>query len=340
MNETDEAFVLLSINKAGSWNEFKQSISQWELNPLIFTYADRNGNIGVAETGTNSPRSSFNPDAGFITDSRLPGRADMLLSGMDTRDMRSIKRMQSDIYSIEGVEWKALIAAYASNGSQLYPILEKWDGLMKAGSGGAAAYAQFIITLAKVVLEPKLGEELFIRFSHFDWLIRDGLIGLFQGNRLTADEKKAYLDTALENAGTSLGEMLGSNQTTWSWGALHSLTFRHILGRNSLLSQSLNRGPFPLGGNGSTLFENGAGLDGSHEVQRAALARLIMDTGSPDNSTAMLAPGQSGHALDEHYRDQIQLFLGDMVHATLMDTAKIRRSGWKRLLLQPEYPVR
>jgi penicillin amidase len=215
-------------------------------------------------------------------------------------------------------------------------LLAEWDGRMKTGSEAAPLYAAFISELAGQILLDDLGETLFNMTVAMDQMVIGGLLKMLQSSLYTAESRKASLRSALQAAMETLSAHFGENPGSWSWGGMHQMDFVHLLGGNPLLRQSLNRGPFQLGGDGSTLSATGYRLTPPYAIRSANTARIVLHTGNPDNSAVLLAPGQSGHALDEHYRDQIQLYLNDMYHATLMDTAKIRVSGWKKLRLMPE----
>ncbi len=69
---------------------------------------------------------------------------------------------------------------------------------------------------------------------------------------------------ALRRTVAYLRDRLGPAQPpdfeAWAWGRLHTITFAHIAGRVPELSRHLNRGPYPLGGDGNTLWATGNGL--------------------------------------------------------------------------------
>ena len=61
------------------------------------------------------------------------------------------------------------------------------------------------------------------------------------------------LARALTLAVDELEAQLGADWKKWSWGRLHQLTFHHILGSQALLAGAFNLGPFPYGGDGTTI---------------------------------------------------------------------------------------
>jgi len=382
-NPCDEAAIILELNRADSWGNFRGTLSSYNLFPLRFLYGDRWGNIGIQDAGSFHKNQQFlpenpadrageqltpfsgllsitNPPAGYCTDKAetgkmidpaalhspstgglLPCRASRLLEGRDGIDIRQMKTIQSDNYTDDGIFWRGILTSSEIPGNdphieQAIEILTDWDGRMKTGSSAAALYSAFITELARQLLLPDLGDTLFDLLAAMDSVMLDGISALFQSNVYSHKERQAIIGSSLKTAMAALSEEYGQNSGGWSWGAMHQMDFKHILGGHSLLKQSLNLGPFQIGGDGSTLIGTGYSLADPYHSNCANTARMVLDTSHPDNSVTVLAPGQSGHALDEHYRDQIQLYLGDMYHATLMDTSKIRKTGWKQLNLQPD----
>lgn len=60
--KSDETLGILRIMKARTWNEFTNGTNIWNTPALNFTYADRNGNMGVAPSGYTPIRGEGNPN--------------------------------------------------------------------------------------------------------------------------------------------------------------------------------------------------------------------------------------------------------------------------------------
>ena len=121
----------------------------------------------------------------------------------------------------------------------------------------------------------------------------------------------------------------------WSWGELHTITFRHPLGQHPFLAKAFNLGPFHLGGSGTTANGSRYSTSNPFNVTWGTSARMIVDLSNLDNSISVIPTGQSGQPLDEHYRDQLHLYMGNLYHPNLTDTLRIRQSGWNLLRLRP-----
>ena len=92
----------------------------------------------------------------------------------------------------------------------------------------------------------------------------------------------------------------------WAWGRLHMVTFGHIAGRVPALAGHFNRGPYPVGGDGNTIFATGGGL--TVEASAAVVGppfRFIADLSDLSRCYGLLAPGNSGRPDSPHYDDQI-----------------------------------
>ena len=115
---------------------------------------------------------------------------------------------------------------------------------------------------------------------------------------------------ALRRTFNYLAERLGPAQPprygNWAWGRLHMVTFAHIAGRVPALAGHFNRGPYPVGGDGNTIFATGGGL--TVEASAAVVGppfRFIADLSDLSRCYGLLAPGNSGRPDSPHYDDQI-----------------------------------
>jgi penicillin amidase len=108
------------------------------------------------------------------------------------------------------------------------------------------------------------------------------------------------------------------------------------MGKHPLLSKIFNLGPFHVGGSGTTVLCTGYDLSDPFSVLWGASARIIIDLNNPNNTISVIPTGQSGQPLDIHYHDQLRLYLNNLYHPNLLDTAKVINSGWNCLYLRPE----
>ena len=112
---------------------------------------------------------------------------------------------------------------------------------------------------------------------------------------------------------------------------INAFRFQHSLGEVPLL-KFLNRGPYPLGGDSSTVRLSSSS---SHEKNLGVSYRQIIDLSDFRNSVSVLSSGESGHFLDRFYDDQISLWLEGQYHPMLFDPADIGEKGAGILILNP-----
>ena len=70
------------------------------------------------------------------------------------------------------------------------------------------------------------------------------------------ERRDDVLKMALQQSVEFLKQELGSQMKDWKWGKLHQLTFGHVLGEQKPLDRIFNIGPFPIGGDGNTIWSS------------------------------------------------------------------------------------
>ena len=95
---------------------------------------------------------------------------------------------------------------------------------------------------------------------------------------------------------------------TWKYGQLHSITLEHLFSSSKLLSPIVTHGPFPHGGNNTTLNNGSWSFNDPFKQTLGASVRVISDM--RDSMMYFVLPGGvSGEPLSSHYSDQVQLWL-------------------------------
>ncbi len=106
------------------------------------------------------------------------------------------------------------------------------------------------------------------------------------------------------------------------------------MGSARFLRGFFNRGPFPIGGDGTTPLQTRhaphlpLGL-----VQITPAYRQIFEVGAWDRGEAVSTGGQSGHPLSDHYDDQITMFREGVYHTTPWSRAAVEESTVYRMRL-------
>ncbi len=141
---------------------------------------------------------------------------------------------------------------------------------------------------------------------------------------------------ALRETVDFLQSEMGPEIDDWAWGKLHTLTYGHVMGQVKPLDRLFNRGPYPIGGDGTSIWAtHAAWQDLRSEVIVGPPFRFIADLGDLRNSLGLLVPGQSGQPGSKHYDDQIQAWFTGEYHPMLYDREDVEAGAEAVLRLTP-----
>ena len=152
------------------------------------------------------------------------------------------------------------------------------------------------------------------------------------GRRRTKEE---LIETALTLAVHRMRRDVNPTPRKWAWGRIHQIRYSHTLGSAPILGWLFNRGPYPVGGDGTTpnqtafMPELPPGL-----VQVQASYRQILDVGNWDAALSVTASGQSGHPVSRNYADQIPMWLEGAYHKMPWSRPAVEAETRHRLILR------
>ncbi|GAB3068383.1 penicillin acylase family protein [Intrasporangium mesophilum] len=204
--------------------------------------------------------------------------------------------------------------------AQAQRLLSGWDGNQPNDKSRDSASAAYYNAVWKHLLEYTFDElppeiapdggsrwmiviEQLLKDPKNDWWDDKTTPGVTEG----AGE---ILKRALVEARLDLARELGKVPSSWRWGRLHQLNLKHpVMGTDSvptLVQDIFNRGGIELGGGNSIVNANAwnASLPG-YDVTAGPSMRMVVDLSDFDHSTWVNSTGQSGHAYDDNYSDQI-----------------------------------
>ncbi len=294
--------------------------------------------------------------ADFVTGDRAE-RIGELIAAAGSMDVATCRAMQLDQVSVSGRRTAAALWGLASPDpavDEALRLLEGWDGTLGSDSPQAAVYEVFGITLARRLLRPRLGDltELYTGHGITPVLAESSMMGercrewldatlLDPTSRWWAtpdgQTREGHILAAMADTVTTLTRRFGADPVRWRWGRLHTLTLRHILASRPPLDRLLNRGPYPMGGDGDTLWNaqvtrHDPGADG---VMIGPPFRYIADLADLGQSRGQLMPGQSGQVGSPHYADGIGSWLRGDHHPMLLDRAAVEGNAEARFVLVP-----
>jgi penicillin amidase len=254
------------------------------------------------------------------------------------------------------------------NRAKVEPVVEKfrrWDGSLTVDSSLAAIYQTYIRNLIRVIISPILSTnhgidgknaqiDLISRYMGqgptpviqefsvsgelwLSWLIH--ILSDPSNTNILNDlhyKPDQLMIEVLDKTILEMEKSLGSDHSNWSWGKLHQLTYEHNLGQSALLADLFNRGPYPVGGDQTTIW---ATTSNYHDLGSASMIgppyRMIVDLNQLDNSVSILSPGQSGNPSSVHYDDQIDGWKKGGYHPMLYKREHIEKESIHRLRLIP-----
>ncbi|MCB9555041.1 MAG: penicillin acylase family protein [Deltaproteobacteria bacterium] len=246
------------------------------------------------------------------------------LNGRDDWDIDACLELQMDLTSIpwRQIRETVLSTAITDGDAKLaMALLSAWHGRVEADSAGAAIFELFLHELTRRIAASKapnttnlaLGGSVhrfspftnlaMQRFGHTSRLLQRQPPGWF------ANGWAEQIEQSLAFAVAQLQQKLGSDASRWRWGALRPLTLKHPLSDLGPLAAAFNLGPFPWGGDTSTLnMATSEPLDCTVNPIVIATLRFVAEVGAPDQTRATLHAGQSGNPLSPHYDDMLPLW--------------------------------
>ncbi len=322
--------------------------------PYNFLPSTKNPDKGFIATANNSVKSnnSSYSIAGIWDHPSRIQRINQLLSEKKKFSIMDFKKIQADVFSFFAKDCLKHIVPLLMQTSfkdtlenNLAKKLSEWNCQMKAGSSEAVLFELLTKKLMANIFKDEMGDSLYSDYLKFPPLPLRAL------TRILGEEKSSWFDNvttknivetkkeivikSYHQAVISLRKRFGDDVSKWSWGELHRLTFKHPLGKYPFMGRTFNLGPFPVDGSSTTVNCMMYRLGKNFDVMFGPSVRLIFDLANMDNSISVIPTGESGQPLDEHYRDQLQLYLGNLYHSDLFDTTKIIQADWDILKLQP-----
>lgn len=295
----------------------------------------------------------------FCTGERAERIVDLLNSRkqVDLAFFRQMHRDQvsSTMRTVAG--YLGQLAVNETELAQVVTLVRRWNGRLTADNPAAAVCEISGRLVMQTILEHRLGD-LAARalgkgptpalqeaslFSHrtWEWLLHiltlphSDWFDLGHGEQRD-DVLRMALRRTVAYLRYHLGPAQGPEFAAWAWGRLHTITFGHLAGRVPALSRHLNRGPYPVGGDGSTLWATGNGL--TPEASTAVVGppfRFIADLGDLNHCWGLLAPGNSGRPNSAHYDDQIAAWFEGDYHPMLYARDDIEHDATAKLSLRP-----
>jgi penicillin amidase len=151
-------------------------------------------------------------------------------------------------------------------------------------------------------------------------MLKENNSGFFDNkNTSNIEMRDEIIRKSLSDALDELEKNFGDNIADWQWGNLHKVTFNHFFsGENKMVDKTINIGPFPIGGDGTTIFNTEypfyslknekQNLENKFKNVLGPSMRFIYDFSNENECLFILPTGESGHPLSPHYKDMTNLW--------------------------------
>ena len=189
--------------------------------------------------------------------------------------------------------------------------LRAWDGRMTADAVAPHLYSRLRLELAQAIGSDEAAQAGLpaspLATSDVLRLLAGGMKESWWDDSRTdaVEDRAAIVSRALDQ--------LDRDAIDEPWGEVHRVTFRHPLAEVPVagrwLGRAWGRGPYPVGGDGTTINASYWSPRSPFETVGVSAARLVVDVGSWDDTILVLPAGQSGRAWSGHYSDQLAAWL-------------------------------
>lgn len=155
------------------------------------------------------------------------------------------------------------------------------------------------------------------------------------------ESRDDILSQATHHARNEMTRLQGKQTDNWAWGRLHALTLTDAtFGTSGIgpIEALVNRGPVEVGGGPAIVQANGWDASLGYETSWVPSMRMIVDLDDLDQSRWIDLTGISGHAYDEHYGDQNELWRTGQTLPMRWSEDSIRRAEEHSFTLTPRDP--
>ena len=228
---------------------------------------------------------------------------------------------------------------------QAVALLAEWDHDLAADSGAAALFEVWCGHVARLVLRPRLGEELYVHYygrRHWANTFRHQVLPEILANPTAkwwggdgAAARDDVLRRALDAALDELTGRLGEDLSAWQWGEIHRATFAGRLAIVPDLAELFTAGVVEMGGDDDTVCQALYEPEAGYGVAVIPVWRQIADLSDPDASVGTHTPGQSGNPASPHFADLLPLWSGGEHHPIPLSRARVEEVAESTLILDP-----
>lgn len=258
------------------------------------------------------------------------------LAGQQTFSVDDIMNIQGDNFNVSASEIVPHLNALSLEGDaqNLLDAIRAWDLKDQRDSVGAAAYETFFLYLLRNTFDDELGD-LASEYVGGGDTNREVIRTLLDqpdarwwddvNTTDVVESRDDILRRALSDAADALVAEFGSDAAGWTWGKLHTATFRHQALGSQIVGFMFNRGPVVVDGGQAIVNNTGGSLSRSYidsddpDASPPSLVQIFAESTVPSlrqivnladlNASQFIhTTGQSGLPYHPHYDDMIDLW--------------------------------
>src|SRR5207247_1937919 len=215
-----------------------------------------------------------------------------------------------------------------------------------ADSVPACVYEVWCKHIAREILLPKLGQELFEHYhgrrqwtNSFQYQVLPRILRFPSARWFGANGTEGRDDLLRRSLAAAIDELtstLGEDVSAWRWGALHKVRFAHQLAILPGLEDFFTAGVVDIGGDEQTVLATLWEPAGGYDTGVTPSWRHIIDLSDIEASVGTHAVGQSGHPASPHFRDFIPLWSKGEYHPLPFSRKAVEAAADTGMQLLPE----
>ena len=271
----------------------------------------------------------------------------MLENATQPLSLEDIQQMQGDNMDLNAAALTPVLLEIQLDDERLEKareILMDWDFQDHMDSAAAGLFAAFWKHLLTSTFADDLPEDYRPTGGSRWYTVVDQLLAEPDSqwwddrNTTAVEQRDDIFRSAFSNAVDELEGQLGKDPQKWTWGKLHTVTFRNAsLGESGIppIEAIFNRGPFAASGGSAIVNATGWDADEDYTVVSLPSMRMVVDLGNLDASLTVHTTGQSGHAYHPHYIDMADPWRLIDYYPMVWSRAQVESAAQEHLRLQP-----
>ncbi|GAB3922380.1 penicillin amidase [Microlunatus endophyticus] len=222
-------------------------------------------------------------------------------------------------------------------------VLRAWNGHSDANSAGAAFFYIVMRDLLQKTFDDQLPADLQPSSGDTWYAVLAELMKKpddpwwddtrTKGVKETRDD---IITSAIYQARKDITALRSQDPSGWSWGSLHTITLKHqAFGDVSPISRLFNRGDYPAPGGPAVVDALSFDDRTSFAVTNGPTMRMLINWADVDDSRWINQSGNSGHAFDKNYDDQLPLWATNKTLPFRFTRAAVAKNAADTLTLRP-----